>query len=317
MFAVSLFFCLVQVDNNETACNTLRRNFPQSKVFTMPLVTFLVKLKSGRIKIDLSRIVLIHGSPPCQAFSRVNTSGGSDDVMNAECTLEFLELVKYVQPPLVTMENVLGITDDTTVHGTDSTKSSYLKRVVSELVGVGYSVRLCKLTSSDYGDPTRRERIVLFAAKKGYKLPSCPAPTHGSENSGLLPIVSCSDALNDLSEIQPVPDDGLVTLKDGCKVWGHFVERTELTEKHECYDRLKANEPAITIRKNNQVKHYLLNRFITILERARLMSFPDDYVFEGSHQDVRDQIGNAVPVKLAEAIGRAVMESYRAGKHSS
>jgi DNA (cytosine-5)-methyltransferase 1 len=282
----------------------------------MTLEDFLEKVKSGRICIDLSRIVLLHGSPPCQGFSRVNTSGGINDATNAQCTLDFLEVAKFVQPPFVSMENVPGLLDDALVHGTSNTKSSYLKTLLSELISMSYSVRVCKVVASDFGDPTKRERVILLAAKKGWKLPSCPKPTHGSGH-GLAPVVTCSDILKELETVNPVSNDGFVTLQDGREVWGHFIEKTMLTENSEGYESLKANEPAITIRKKNPVKHYSLDRYITILERSRLMSFPYGYEFEGSHQDCMDQIGNAVPVRLASAIGRSVMESYRLGRHET
>jgi site-specific DNA-cytosine methylase len=75
----------------------------------------------------------------------VNTSGGVNDATNAEVTLEFLEVTKYAQLPFVTMENVPGILHDTLVHGTDTTKISYLKGVMSGLIELGYSVRICTL----------------------------------------------------------------------------------------------------------------------------------------------------------------------------
>lgn len=278
----------------------------------MTLTTFLERVKSRRI--DLARIVYLHMSPPCHAFSRINTSGGINDAINAQCTLESLEAVKLLKPLFVTMENVMGLLDERLVHGTSNTKNSYLKTVLCELDRMGYDVRVNKVVASDFGDPTKRERVILFAAKKGWKLPSCPTPTHGSGH-GLAPVLTCSDVLKELETVDPVSNDRLVTLQDGRGVWGHFKEKTILTEKYDSYESLKANEPAITIRKNNPVRHYSQDRYITILERSRLMSFPYDYVFEGSHQDCLDQIGNAVPVRLAAASGRSVMESYRLGRH--
>jgi DNA (cytosine-5)-methyltransferase 1 len=213
------------------------------------------------------------------------------------------------------MENVPGIFDVKLVCGTKSTKNSYLKRVIIGLIKLGYSVRICNVRASDFGDPTKRPRVILFASKRGWKLPSCPVPTHGNADR-LAPFVTCRDALKELEKIDPVSDDALATLADGRKVWGHWKKSTS-TDNFNDYESLKADETAITIRKKNPVKHYMHDRFITILERARLMSFPDDYVFEGLPQECCDQIGNAVPVRLAEAIGRAVMESYRLGRHSS
>eukprot|EP00956_Cyclotella_meneghiniana_P040782 scaffold204826_cov38-Cyclotella_meneghiniana.AAC.1 len=212
-----------KVDSNETACDTLRRNFPNSEVHTLTLLEFLKRVKSRIIDIDLSRIIQTHGSPPCQAFSRINTSGGVDDVTNAKCTLDFLEVAKYVQPPFITMENV----ED-------------------------YNVRICKLRASDFGDPTKRDRIILFAAKRVWKLPACPAPTHGN-GKGLAPLTTCRIALKELVKIDSAADDRnssvrMVTLKDRRELRGHFEEHTILIEKHETYESLKADELAITIR---------------------------------------------------------------------
>ena len=146
---------------------------------------------------------------------------------------------------------------------------------MSELISIDYNVRICKLRASDFGDPTKRYRILLFAAKRGWKLPACPVPTHGNDKS-LVPVTTCRDALKELEEIDPAADDRVVTLDDGRQVWGHFEERTVLTERHEIYETLKADKPAITIRKKNPVKHYNGKRFITIHERSRLMSFPSE-----------------------------------------
>lgn len=56
--------------------------------------------------------------------------------------------------------------------------------------------------------------------------------------------------------------------------------------------------------------HWLANRALTNREKARLQTFPDDFVFEGRKDSVRKQVGMAVPVKGAEAIFTALFKSF-------
>ena len=54
-----------------------------------------------------------------------------------------------------------------------------------------------------------------------------------------------------------------------------------------------------------------MNRPLTRLEQSQLQSFPKTYKFKGTDDEIRDQIGNAVPVNLAYAIGLSVMDAIR------
>lgn len=97
-----------KVDLDEWACETLRANFPESTVFSMDIRDFNEKYRRGMINLSASLIDWIPMSPPCQGFSRVNTSGGSKDIQNNNCTLACIETVRLLQPSFVTMENVPG-----------------------------------------------------------------------------------------------------------------------------------------------------------------------------------------------------------------
>jgi DNA (cytosine-5)-methyltransferase 1 len=334
-----------KVDLDEHACETLRANFPDATVFKLDIRDLNEKYRRGMINLLASLVDWLPMSPPCQGFSRVNTSGGCKDIQNNNCTLACIETVRLLQPSHVTMENVPGkyysclqelamstylvvfinerinsvlsrfpgILDEKQVSVAERTKRSYLQEFICGLLSQEYQVRLCKrLNAKNYGDPQDRERVIVFASKKGYALPSAPLPTHGNEPH-LKKVVTVRDVLSDLEFIERTKD-GKVWLNDGSEARGHYFKGA-IVEKHEPDEELQPDMPAQTIRKKNQLVHYNRKRYATVLERARLMSFPDDYVFQGSQGVQSDQIGNAIPVRFATAIANAVKESFRLGLH--
>jgi len=299
-----------KVDKDGPCCQTLRRNFPKKKVFNMDITKFLRDLKSGRLKIKKDEITLIHGSPPCQGYSGANTSGGNNDWQNKECTIDFLRVVEHIQPPFVSMENVPGLAMKRKVGDAATTNKSYLQIVMARLIAMGYDVSTTMIWASHYGDPQRRKRLVLLAAKPGYKLPSTPPQTHG-DGEGMKPVVNVSDVLHDLEDLEPNCSGRVQLTKKA--VYGHFIDGTYRVASNDDDTRLYAQHPlapAKTVRKKNNMRHYNLDRYLTILEYKRLMSFPDGHSLEGTKKEMRDQIGNA-PCQLAEAIGKTIMDSYR------
>jgi len=283
----------------------------------MDITRFLRDLKSGKLKIDTKKIVLLHGSPPCQGFCAANTSGGSNDWQNKQCTLDFLEAVEYIQPPFVSMENVPGLAMKRKIDGAKLNKN-YLQQVMGRLISCGYDGSFTMTSTKNFGDPQDRKRLVLLAAKRGYTLPSNPTQTHGG-GEGMEAIVSVQDVLQDLEDIEP-NCSGRVRL-EGSKehIYAHYIEGTAHSNSNDEDTRLYASHPlapAKTVRKKNNICHYKLNRYLTTLEYKRLMSFPDGHKLEGTQKEQRDQIGNAVPCKFAEAIGKTIMESYRLGRYS-
>ncbi len=77
--------------------------------------------------------------------------------------------------------------------------------------------------------------------------------------------------------------------------------------------RLKMDEPSLTVTAYifNKFVHPLEDRYITPREAACLQDFPVNYEFKGTLGQVQKQIGNAVPVKLAEAIAKEVSKYFR------
>lgn len=220
------------------------------------------------------------------------------------------------------MENVPGIVSKRKINEANTDNKSYLQTVVGKLLSMGYNVRTTMPLASHFGDPQSRQRLLLLASKDGYELPESPRHTHGVSGKDSPRLVTVHDVLHDLEEIAP-NSAGDVKL-NGKTVRAHFSDGAEIANISDNDIRLSSDfplmapdEPAKTVRKKNKFVHYSLNRYLTPLECKRLMSFPDNHVICGRNQsEIRDQIGNAVPCRFAEAIGKTIMESYCMGKYA-
>ncbi len=282
-------------------------------------------LDSGFVSdlIPDSGFTLVAGCAPCQPFSRYGR-GAQRRRGKWSLLLKFGEIVCDVLPDFVSMENVPEVT-----HHDAFTEFE------SQLRSVGYSVSSGVLYCPDYGVPQQRRRLVLLASKHGTI--SLPTPTRTANNYktvrqaiGDLPPIAAGEASADdelhracnLSDINKQRIRASVaggswrdwppSLRSAC----HQAESGETYPS--VYGRMKWELPAPTITTqffgygNGRFGHPEQDRAISIREGALLQSFPKGYKFHSSKEHISAQrlgrlIGNAVPVKLAEAVGRAII----------
>lgn len=257
----------------------------------------------------------IHGSPPCQGFSRANRRANNKkeengvDKENKEMTKLFFDVCLYFKPDTISMENVDNILS--------ADHEKYLKEGMNRLIEADYQCVLLNISAASFGDPQERRRCILIAVKKTMPFnPDMLSATHGEEDE-LLGLVTPRNVLVDLEDVKPLKG-GLFRLPtNGDYIYDHVEKGTNLprTESGDLIEKeivkLDGDKPAKTLTKSNRMQHYKhKDRGLTIRELARLQSFPDTFFFSGDVKVQRDQIGNAVPCKLAEAIGRFVLHSY-------
>ena len=266
--------------------------------------------------------LILMGCAPCQSFSTLIR----DEHRRPDATLlgQFGRLIESIKPAVVIMENVPGIAR---VRG-----YSTFRRFLRILRLAGYKCAVGVLNAKDYGVPQNRKRLVLVGSRT-FK-PSLPKPTHGEriqEYQTVRQTISHYPSLSAGETHLDVPNhasSGLSALSlrriratahdgGGWKSW----PRELMLDCHirspnghsDVYGRLRWDAPGPTLTSrctsisNGRYAHPEQDRGISLREAAALQSFPDDYVFFGTYSHIAKQIGNAVPVKLAEAICKHVL----------
>lgn len=281
----------------------------------------VLKLLKGR-QVD----VLI-GGVPCQGFSLNNRKRHADDKRN-QLYKEFLRFVEVLKPRAILLENVSGMksTGDFVPE---------IEKSLSEVGGMEVKSRL--LYAPDYGVPQSRLRLV-FVGVKGKKFDFESIEKTNGEGTG-KPYNTVWDAIGDLpvlaaneesskytmwpkTEYQmlmrgDVPADKLTNHQapnhpqDVIDMIHNTKEGEPLYEKYHQRIRLSRTELSPTqvsggIRPSFQFGHPTQDRGLTIRERCRLQSFPDNFYVYGGIVQGRVQTGNAVPPLLAKAIALAI-----------
>jgi len=205
------------------------------------------------------------------------------------------------------MENVARLY----THNKHQTK----KEIIEDFNKLGYKVECHILNSADYGVPQVRKRVIFIGSRVNDKIlfPEITHTEYKSVKNALedLPILKSGDkselvnhkAMNHTSQML----HKMSFIKDG-------GDRTEIpldlrpksgdTRKYIKYD---SNKPSITITGDmRKVFHYSQNRALTVRELARLQTFPDTFEFKGNSISTQQQVGNAVPPLMAEAIAKTI-----------
>lgn len=246
---------------------------------------------------------LVLGGFPCQDFSIIWKRPG----LNGErgnLYKSFLRFVDAKKPKAFVAENVKGIL---TANGKKA-----IKQIIEDMQSItpGYVVIPHLYNFADYGVPEFRERVLIVGIRidTGFKFEH-PKVTHGvGEN--LLPYVTVGEAFKGVSKV-PYNNEFLRIQERTKKIISLIPEGGNFTDipkdspyyvkgmiSH-VYRRVHLGEPSKTIIAagggGTWGYHFPENRPLTNRERARIQSFPDDFIFYGSTTEVRRQIGNAVP----------------------
>ena len=273
-------------------------------------------------------IKILLGCAPCQPFSTYTLKGDKQKDTRWQLLYEFSRLIKETKPDIVSMENVPNLLK--------FKKEPVFENFVTELKKEGFYVWYDIVYSPDYGIPQKRKRLVLLASKKG-KI-ELIKPTHTPKE-----YITVQDAIGDLEKINAgetskndfihraskISDKNLQRIRQSKQggSWRDWDDRLKLkchTKERgktyvSVYGRMKWDEPSPTMTTfctgigNGRFGHPEQDRAISLREAAILQSFPKNYKFVDKKENLKfrqvsKQIGNAVPPKLGEVIGKSIIK---------
>ncbi|MCI7576626.1 MAG: DNA cytosine methyltransferase [Spirochaetia bacterium] len=275
---------------------------------------------------------LVCGGPPCQPFSTAGKRLGINDPRGS-LFMDYIRMINYIRPRFFIMENVKGIMSSPLKTESDqpldkNSPKTVLDVILSEFEKLEYKTVYGILDAVNYGVPQFRERFVLIGSRD-YEDIFLPIPTNFQmhQNKEML-WKTTGDVIKDLEKnpgecasfssdrlkyLRMIPEGG--NWKDLPKdilekaMGGAYLSGGG---KVGFYRRLSYSQPSPTVvtspvQKATMMCHPTQDRPLSIKEYARLQQFPEDWKFVGTTSAKYRQIGNAVPVGLAKAIGKAII----------
>lgn len=301
---------------NKDACDTLRKNMPNWNVIEGDIHNLDFTPYCG--KVDL-----LTGGFPCQAFSYAGKRLGFEETRGT-LFFELARAVKEIQPKVFMAENVKGLLE----HDNGRTLAT-IKSVISEL---GYTlIEPRVLRAILYNVPQKRERLILIAIRNdiapytSYEWPSVCGDIRTLKDAFHAgDLYDCDVPLSE-GQKYPIAKQKVMELVPEGGDWRNLPPDIAREYMKGSYNlgggktgmarRLSMDEASLTLtcapaQKQTERCHPLETRPLTIREYARIQTFPDDWEFSGSLSSKYKQIGNAVPVNLAWAIGRSLIRLF-------
>lgn len=295
-------------------CETLRVNRPHWNIVQGDISNVDFKEFEGRID-------LLTGGFPCQPFSYAGKKLGLDDIRGT-LVFEMIRAIREVRPKVFLAENVKGLENNN--------NGKTLTTIISFIEESGYTIIENNVYKTMmYKVPQKRERLILVGVRNDLRdkvsferppffkrvvtvrdalqkgdlyscdVPDSPGQKYPQRKEEIMSFVPEGGYWRDLPlDLQKEYMKGSFNLGGG---------KTGMAR------RLAWDEPSLTLtcspaQKQTERCHPSENRPLTIREYARIQTFPDDWIFKGTINQIYKQIGNAVPVNFATAIGKSIIK---------
>ena len=308
------FRVVAAVDNDPVACATYRLNHPRTRM----IEDDIAKVDPADIRrenLDGGDVDLLVVCAPCQPFSSQNRKRGADD--RSRLILQAGKFARILRPRVIFFENVPGLA-----------AQSDLLDELREKLGPDYHLGDPeRVDAADFGVPQRRVRCIMMATRGGKPPALPPAVTPKGKRFtvrqaiGHLPRLRTGERdPNDnlhaarrhqdiaLRRLATIPKDGGSRSSLPADLGLTCHAGVQASKFSDVYGRMSWDQVAPTLTTGctditrGRFAHPEDDRAITPREAALLQTFPPRYRFTGSTSDVQTQIGNAVPVKLVEAL---------------
>lgn len=252
---------------------------------------------------------------PCNDFSIVGEQKGFKGTYGPLYSYG-IRVIKKFQPKFFIAENVGGLKNNN--------EGKAFQTIIDELIDQGYNVVANLYKFENYEIPQARHRIIIVGIRNdlglNFRVPILNNPR----------LITCKEAIefpvlpkdvknNELTKQSEVVIERLKHIKAGenafnAKLPAHLKLNVKGAQISQIYKRLDPNKPAYTVTGSGgggtHIYHWQENRALTNRERARLQTFPDNFIFCGSKESVRKQIGMAVPPKGAKIVFEAILKTF-------
>ena len=319
---------LAGLDIDKTCKETYEHNILGAKFIECDLTKYSPEDLKKEIKIKKrDKNTVFIGCSPCQFWTIINTDK-KKSAKSKHLLKDFYRFVEFYRPGFVVVENVPGIYHNKNNSGLD--------RFVSNLTDIGYEVEYKVVNLNDFGVPQSRKRFSLIgnrvSSTKVFPIEIFPKPVVkdfiGKKN-GFRKINSghrdSSEFMHSSAKLSPENLDRIkLTPPNGGSraAWENTNLQLNSYKKHgsksfsDTYGRLSWNKPSSTITtkffslSNGRFGHPEENRALSLREGAALQTFPKDYIFKSNSMiNIGRMIGNAVPPKYGESIGKAILKA--------
>lgn len=332
------FHVSLGVDINGSALKTYKRNLKRTKILKKDIKEVTGEEISKLTGIKKGDIFLLAGCPPCQGFSNLGKRE-ADNSLN-RLVFEYVRLINELAPGFVLMENVPGMSKGIGKNIFSSVVDDLEKKYIVQydtLNAADYGVPQIRKRLVLHGI---RKDIYEILSKENNELTLIPLQTFSkTTEKGKKKWRTVGETIMDLPNIEAgeqcsYPD-----------IYNHIArnlsdtnkQRLDYIRKHggdrlnvsknmqldchkkanvsytDTYGVLDLNKPSPTITSGctiiskGRYGHPTQNRGLSVREAARLQSFDDSFIFDGTVGEMSLQIGNAVPPKLAQASGKAIL----------
>ncbi len=304
-------------DIDENSCKTYIRNICPDK----PETVICKDVKELDIK-SLEPIDAFAWGFPCNDFSIVGETKGLDGKYGPLYKYG-VKILDYFKPKVFFAENVNGLKS--------ANNGKAFESILYDLenAGNGYKLTVHTYKFEQYGVPQNRKRIIIIGIDKTlgieFKVPAptvlCPVTARQALEQ---PHISADAFNHEFTKQSKKVIERLMSVKPGENAWtADLAPSLQLNVKgakmSQIYRRLHPDQPSYTITGSGgggtHGYHWKENRALTNRERARIQTFPDDFIFEGSKESVRKQIGMAVSPKMAEIIFNSILKTFAGIKY--
>ena len=296
------------IDKAPLFCKTYQHNFPHHLLIEKDICNLTNKeiaTLKGAKKVDV-----VIGGPPCQGFSIAGNIGRKfiDDPRN-KLFKEFVRVVKVVQPNFFVLENVARLY----THNKGKTR----QEIIKDFEKLGYTVACQILNAADYGVPKVRKRVIFIGSLQQQNIifPEKEVENYVSVKTALesYPILSSGETSSVPNHKAMRHSEQMLTKMSYISDGGNRSEiplaiRPKSGDVRK-YIKYASDMPSVCVTGDmRKIFHYNQNRALTVRELAKLQSFPDNFIFQGGSLAQQQQVGNAVPPKMAAAIAKVIIK---------